>query len=124
MEPRPRPTRHRAPTRSRAGRRAPRWRSASILRWLGGAALLAIALSYIQPVRSYLHARSEVAERRAEVTRLEDEKRELERRLSEARTDAFVERAARRLGLVRPGERLFIVTGIDRKSPGAKGGVR
>jgi cell division protein FtsB len=36
----------------------------------------------------------------------------LERRLAVARQPDAVERQARRLGLVRPGERLFVVKGI------------
>ena len=37
----------------------------------------------------------------------------LEQRIEETETPAFVEREARKLGLVKPGERLFIVTGVD-----------
>ena len=124
MERRPRPTRDATPARPRSKPRARRAGPGSFLRWVGVAVLLAIALAYVQPVRSYLQARSKVEERRAEVARLAGEKRGLERRLAEARTDVFVERAARRLGLVRPGERLFIVTGIEEEKPGAGGGVR
>ncbi len=68
-----------------------------------------IALSYIPPLRAYAQARDEVAERKAEVVQLEGKTRELERRVAYAKTAAFVEREARKLGLVRPGERLFIV---------------
>jgi hypothetical protein len=42
------------------------------------------------------------------------EQQTLERRLEFTGTDAFIEREARRLGLVRPGERLFIVKGVER----------
>lgn len=68
-----------------------------------------IALSYIPPLRAYAQARGEVAERKAEVVQLEKKNHELERRVAYAKTAAFVEREARKLGLVRPGERLFIV---------------
>ncbi|HEX2505743.1 MAG TPA: septum formation initiator family protein, partial [Gaiellaceae bacterium] len=54
-----------------------------------------------------------VAERKAEVAELEREQAELERRLAMSGTDEFVEQEARRLGLVRPGERLFIVKGLE-----------
>ena len=92
-------------------------RSALALRWIAVAALVAIALAYVQPLRSYLRLRAEVDAKRAKVAELAREKRELTRRVEFARTDAFVEREARKLGLVRPGERLFIVTGVEDADP-------
>jgi cell division protein FtsB len=92
--------------------------------------LVAIAVGYVHPIRAYREARSEVASQRSEVDRLERGNGDLERRLRRAGTAAFVEREARRLGLVRPGERLFIVTGIDRwrkerrAESGQKAGLR
>jgi cell division protein FtsB len=83
------------------------------LRWLGAAVLIAVALAYVHPLRSYLHARGEVAKRRAEIVALERESRALAQRLARVDDAAFVELEARRLGLVRPGERLFIVKGIE-----------
>ena len=83
------------------------------LRWLGLAVVLVIALGYVQPLRAYLDARDEVAVRQADIAVLEGERQRLERRLEFTGTDAFIEREARRLGLVRPGERLFIVKGVE-----------
>ena len=83
------------------------------LRWLGLAVVLVIALGYVQPLRAYLEARDEVAVRRGDIAVLEGERQRLERRLEFTGTDAFIEREARRLGLVRPGERLFIVKGVE-----------
>lgn len=88
-------------------------RSTLALRWLGVLVLLAIALSYIHPFRSYQDARGRVAERRAELAALDRENAALERRLALSGEDAFIEREARRIGLVRPGERLFIVKGVE-----------
>lgn len=85
-------------------------RSTLLLRWLAVAVLAVIAISYVQPLRSYQSARQEVDRRRAEVASLQREKRTLDARLESARTDQFVEREARKLGLVRPGELLFIVS--------------
>jgi cell division protein FtsB len=95
-----------------ARRRRPS-RSALVLRWLAVAVLAVIALSYIAPIRSYRDAREEVARRGAEVAKLKAKRTDLRRRIEYARTDAFVEREARKLGLVRPGERLFIVKWKD-----------
>ena len=98
--------------------RRPPSRSARALRWLALASLVVIGLAYVHPLRSYLDAKEQVAARRAEVRGLEAAKRELSQRLELAGTDAFVEREARRLGLVRPGERLFIVKGVERWKKG------
>ena len=73
--------------------------------------LAAIAFAYVHPLRAYFSARSEVSGRQAEVAALERTQKELEARIAVARTTAFVEREARKLGLVRPGERLYIVNG-------------
>ncbi len=87
--------------------------SISPLRLLGLGVVCAIAVAYVQPVRAYLAAEGQVASRAAEKSALLERRAALERRLAETRTDAFVEREARRLGLVRPGERLFVVKGVD-----------
>ncbi len=85
-------------------------RSQLALRWLGLVVLGAIAIAYVQPLRAYESARSEVERRQADVAALESEHRRLSARLQLARSDEFVVREARKLGLVRPGERLFIVS--------------
>jgi cell division protein FtsB len=113
---------------ARRGRRRPRSRSALALRWIGAVVLAAVAIAYVHPLREYRSARADVSARRVQVERLEQANRELERRLEQAGTTEFVEREARRLGLVKPGERLFIVTGVDEwrqaDARGAAGGRR
>jgi cell division protein FtsB len=108
--------RRRAPARprrpARGSRRRPS-RSALALRWIGALVLVAIAIGYVHPLRNYFDARAEVARRSTEVERLEHANEKLKRRLDLTGTNEFVEREARRLGLVRPGERLFIVTGVQ-----------
>ncbi|MBD0317052.1 MAG: septum formation initiator family protein [Thermoleophilia bacterium] len=91
-------------------------RSTLALRWLAVVVLALIAAAYVQPLRAYLSARDEVGHRRAEIDALRRERRRLALRLEYARTDEFVVRAARKLGLVRPGERLYIVTGLPHRS--------
>lgn len=105
------PPRRRKPSRSKLA-----------LRWLGVAVLLAVAFAYVQPLRAYRDARAEVFERRSELVVLEREAAALGRRVQLVDDDQFVEREARRLGLVRPGERLFIVKGIERwRAPQGQG---
>ena len=72
-----------------------------------------MALLYYRPLRTYLHARRALAERATEVRALRAEKRSLERRVTASTSAAALTREARRLGFVEPGERLFIVKGID-----------
>lgn len=115
----------------RAGRKARRHsRSRRALRWIGLAVLLAVAIGYVQPLRAYRDATADVAARTAQIERVERTNAELEQRIEETETPEFVEREARKLGLVKPGERLFIVTGIDqwkherRARARAKAGLR
>jgi cell division protein FtsB len=102
-------------------------RSSLALRWLGVVVLLAIAIAYVHPLRAYLHARSQLRAREAEVTALSREKTALTERLKVTGTDGFIARQARELGLVRPGERLFIVSGVEawqkRAGAGESGGT-
>jgi cell division protein FtsB len=67
---------------------------------------------YYHPLASYLETRSELGARRAQVVALRAEKVRLERRLARTTSDAALAREARRIGYVKPGERLFIVKGI------------
>ena len=74
--------------------------------------LTVMAFLYYRPISSYLHTRSELGDRQAQVASLRAEKARLERRLARTMSDAALAREARRIGYVKPGERLFIVKGI------------
>ena len=103
----------RRPTR-RASKRPRRLsRPAHALRWIGLVILLAVAVGYVQPLRAYQDATADVAAQKAQIDRIEQANATLEQHIEETETPAFVEREARKLGLVKPGERLFIVTGVD-----------
>ncbi len=78
---------------------------------LGVAVLL--ALLYYRPVRTYLHTRDTLRDRSAEVHALAARKHQLETRLAQIEEGSSLVRGARRLGLVKPGEHLFIVQGIS-----------
>lgn len=92
------------------GRRAAR--SALVRRWLAVAALGVCAFLYYRPVVTYLEKRGDVQTRAAEVKALETAQADLKRRLSAQTSAATLVRDARRLGYVKPGERLYIVKGI------------
>lgn len=71
-----------------------------------------VAFLYYRPLTSYFETRAEVERAQAELRALEAQQTRLERRLAAQTSDATLLREARRLGYVKPGERLFIVKGI------------
>jgi cell division protein FtsB len=82
------------------------------LRWLGVGVLCLVGFLYYQPARTYFETRHTLAQRSAEVEQLAAQKRRLERLVAASTSNAALAREARRLGLVKPGEQLFIVKGI------------
>ena len=78
---------------------------------LGG--LVVIALLYWKPLHTYEQTRAAVGRRQAEVAQLRSEQLQLQESLATVGSGADLIRAARRLGLVKPGEQLFIVKGIQ-----------
>ena len=99
-----------APAKKR--RRRPR-RGVLVRRWLGIGALCLVGLLYYRPLHTYVDTRRTLVERSGQVKSLRDERRQLQRKLADSAGGAALVREARRLGLVKPGERLFIVKGID-----------
>jgi cell division protein FtsB len=98
----------------RSQRRASRpRRRIPILRWAAVATLAIVALLYYRPVKSYFETRASLQERQAEVQELRAKRDDLARRLEDADTPEALARRARKLGLVKPGEQLFIVKGIE-----------
>ncbi len=101
--------------------RAPRQRPVALqggeqrIRWdrVGRTAILivfvVVALLYVGPVSSFWSARGEAATRRAEVEQLRKENRDLRLEREALRDGGALEVEARRLGMVRPGERPFVV---------------
>ncbi len=83
-----------------------------VLRWCIVGVALFVAFLYYQPLSSYLQTRSALNERAAEVQRLREERTRLQARLADSETVAALAREARRMRLVRPGERIFIVKGV------------
>ncbi len=96
--------------RARRGRRIRVRRGAGVL-LIAGIALTAFL--YYRPVQAYMRTSTTLTERKAEVRRLKHERGELQRRLALDESGATLVREARRLGLVRPDEELYIVKGID-----------
>ena len=102
-----------AATAAKPRRRKRPPRAVLVRRWLGVGGLVLIGLLYYRPFHTYVQTHGTLAQRDAEVRSLRAERRTLERKLSNAATDSAIVREARRLGFVRPGERLFIVKGVE-----------
>ena len=82
-------------------------------RLLALAGLALVGLLYWKPVHSYVETRREVQQRQLEVAILRQQKQQLEKRIRTSSSGEALVREARRLGLVKPGERLFIVKNIN-----------
>jgi cell division protein FtsB len=74
--------------------------------------LLGVVVLYVGPSISFLHTYREAQARRAEVGKLQAENKRLRTRRLALNNPRTLEREARRLGLVKPGERPFIVKGL------------
>jgi len=72
-----------------------------------------IALLYAGPLRAYYNKRELVNQQRTQVELLKSTKSELTRKLRQASTPKVAERQARLRFYAKPGEHLYIVTGID-----------
>ena len=97
--------RKRKPTAARVGRRRLR------LLWAIGIVGIAVYL-YYRPIASYVETRNDLTTRRTEVESLRLVRAELELRLVNSTSVESLEREARRINYVKPGERLFVVKGI------------
>jgi len=71
--------------------------------------LLLVALAYVGPARSLLSTWHESSAKQAQLRQLEREHDALQRRASALRDPRTVQSEARRLGMVKPGERSYVV---------------
>jgi cell division protein FtsB len=82
-------------------------------RLLAVGAIVLVGFLYWKPLHTYLHTKHELESRKAQVAALRAEKARLQKRIAQADTGEQLLREARRLGLVKSNERLFIVRGIQ-----------
>ena len=95
---------------ARSARPVVRRRSRLWIVAIAGACL--VSYLYYRPVKAYISASHQLADRKAEVKALSREKAQLEQRIALSGTGQALLQEARRLGYVRPGERLFVVRGV------------
>ena len=112
-------TEQRSPVKARprgkrsAKRRLRAQRTTVLLRWCVLGTAIFVAFLYYRPLSSYMETRAALNERQAEVQSLRAERSRLQARLADSSTVEALTREARRMSLVRPGERLFVVKGIE-----------
>jgi cell division protein FtsB len=100
--------------------RQPMPRRATAIRWdrVGRLALLGvlivIVLLYISPARHWLQQSSTAGAQRQELDELTKENRELRQRVRALRDPGALELEARRLGMVRQGERAYVIEKLPR----------
>jgi cell division protein FtsB len=88
------------------------------IRWdrLGRWALIAVfafvLYLYIGPAATWVSTYKEAKRKRAEVAQLKTENRRLLDRRKELRDPASLEREARRLGMVKAGEKSYVIEGV------------
>ncbi|HEV2062347.1 MAG TPA: septum formation initiator family protein [Solirubrobacteraceae bacterium] len=105
-----------------AAARTPRLHARPRVRWdrLGRIALLLVLLGvlalYVKPVLSWWSTREESHRRGAEVSALEAENERLRKRRAELKDPRVLESEARQLGMIKPGERAYVVEGLPRPS--------
>ena len=97
----------------RARKRSRPQRTTVLLRWCVLGAVALVGVLYYQPLSSYVETRAALNERAAEVEELREERSRLQARLADSSTVEALSREARRMSLVRPGEKLFIVKGVQ-----------
>ena len=90
----------------------------SAIRWdrVGRVALLGtlavIMVLYISPARHWIEQSRTAGEQNGELRELVAKNRQLKRRVRDLRTAGALEREARRLGMVRRGERAYVIENL------------
>ena len=110
-------------TTATARRAAPRRRAtppAGRIRWdrLGRYALLtvllAVLLAYISPISHWMKQSSTAKHEEAQLQELQSENARLKHRVEDLKRPIALEREARKLGMVKEGERAYVIENIGR----------
>jgi cell division protein FtsB len=96
----------------RTRRTSIRWDRLGRLALLG--TLVVILMLYVSPARHWLQQSSTAGAQRQELDELTKERNQLKQRVKALRDPGALEREARRLGMVRQGERAYVIEGLPR----------
>jgi hypothetical protein len=75
--------------------------------------LFGVVVSYLNPIVNLVDAWRDSRASEERLGELQAKHEKLQRRVRDAATTLAVEREARKLGMVRGGERLYVVRGLD-----------
>jgi cell division protein FtsB len=98
--------------RVRAGKGGIRWDRVGRVSLL--VVLAVVLISYIGPATEYLRARGLAKETRSEVKRLQQDNSRLRVRAKQLQDIDNVELEARKSGMARPGERVYVIRGLPK----------
>jgi cell division protein FtsB len=76
--------------------------------------LAAVLFSYLNPLVNFVHAYRDSTDAKQHLRELQVENRRLHDRVQSADDPAVLEREARREGMIEPGERPYVVHGLNR----------
>jgi cell division protein FtsB len=96
-------------------RRLTRIRWDRLGRWALITVLGLVLYLYIGPAASWVSTYKEAKRKRAEVATLQAENERLRERRRELRDPAALEREARRLGMVKAGEKSYVIEGLPKR---------
>jgi cell division protein FtsB len=74
--------------------------------------LVVIVLSYLSPARHWLQQSGTAKRQKQELSQLTTQRKRLQQRLHALRDPGALEREARRLGMVRVGERSYVIENL------------
>ena len=100
----------RRPARPTPRRSAIRWDRVGRFALLG--TLFVILLLYVSPLKHWVEQSRAAGEQRRELRRLDRENATLKARVRDLRTPDALERQARRLGMVKQGERAYVIENL------------
>ena len=80
-------------------------------------ALIAVVLAYLGPVRGYFEQRAELQGYQSALRAAETERDRIARQIDALEQPAVLEARARELDMVRPGERSFLIDGLQPAAP-------
>jgi cell division protein FtsB len=95
-------------------RRLTRVRWDRLGRWALIAVLAFVLYLYIGPAASWVATYRDAKSKRADVAALKAENRKLRERRRDLKDPAALEREARRLGMVKAGEKSFVIEGLPK----------
>ena len=79
--------------------------------------LTAVLIGYVGPVQAYVEQRAELAHQKATLAELEAKRDRLKRQAKASDRPDVLEAKARDLGLIKPGERAYVIRGLPDEKP-------